>query len=224
VTKVRLLADTRPLTEYPAFRRLWAGSALSAVGGAMTSFAVSLQVYELTHSVAAVGALGLALAIPAIALGLFGGSLADATDRRTLVLVTSGCLAAVSATLAVQAFADLRQLWLLYSLVAVQSLLSAIDNPARRTFVTRLLPASRVSAGVALNQLSFVGAGGPHLGNFRAGTVGSLTSPSMSALSGGLTTILGGRSPYPCRASLRPLPGAAATRRGLRARPRGSRF
>jgi hypothetical protein len=45
-----LLADITPLRESAAFRRLWAGATLSAVGSALTSFAVTLQVYDLTRS------------------------------------------------------------------------------------------------------------------------------------------------------------------------------
>jgi len=261
--------DTRPLRESPAFRRVWTGLGLSAIGSQMTSFAVVLQVYTITHSSLAVGSVGLTMAVPAIAFGLVGGSLADALDRRKLALVTSSCLAGVSALFAVQAFAGLGQVWLLYCLVAVQGLLSAVDNPARRTFLPRLLPAERIPAGAALNMLTFhisvtagpalagviaaawglkvcylvdalsfaaslwlalvllavagvadvlsvvfrtavvqvatpdhlrgrvsaaeyvVGAGSPQLGNFRAGAIGSLTSPAISAVSGGLATIVG---------------------------------
>jgi MFS family permease len=151
----RLLADIRPLRESPAFRRLWAGTTLSSVGGAMTSFAVILQVYNLTRSPFAVGAVGVAEMVPTLAVGLLGGSVADAADRRKLVLVTSSCMAAVSAAFAAQAFAGLRLVWLLYALVAVQSALVAVDRPARSTFIPRLLPASQLPAGLALNRLSF---------------------------------------------------------------------
>ena len=151
----RLLADIGPLRESPAFRRLWAGTTLSSVGGAMTSFAVILQVYNLTRSPFAVGAVGVAEMVPTLAVGLLGGSVADAADRRKLVLVTSSCMAAVSAAFAAQAFAGLRLVWLLYALVAVQSALGAVDRPARSTFIPRLLPASQLPAGLALNRLSF---------------------------------------------------------------------
>jgi MFS family permease len=151
----RLLADIGPLRESAAFRRLWAGSTLSSVGGALTSFAVILQIYDLTRSPFAVGAVGVAQAVPTLTVGLLGGSLADAADRRKLVLVTSSCLAAVSAAFAAQAFAGLRLLWLLYALVAAQSSLGAIDRPARSTFIPRLLPARLLPAGLALNRLSF---------------------------------------------------------------------
>jgi len=136
----RLLADLTPLRESAAFRRLWAGTTLSSVGGALTAFAVMLQVYDLTHSSLAVGAIGVAQMVPTIAVGVLCGPVVDAIDRRKLVLVTSGCLALVSAALAAQAFAGLDLLWLLYALVAVQSSLGAVDRPARSTFVPALLP------------------------------------------------------------------------------------
>ncbi|WP_412538362.1 MFS transporter [Longispora sp. K20-0274] len=155
---MRILLDTRPLRESPAFRRLWIGSALSSVGGQMTTFAVALQVYTLTRSSAAVGAVGLAMAVPSIVVGLLGGSLIDAMDRRRLVLATSGGLAGISALFAVQAFADLRQLWLLYLLVAAQSVLSSVNHPARRTFMPRLLAPASLPAGAALGMLTMHGA------------------------------------------------------------------
>ena len=151
----RWLADIRPLRESPAFRRLWAGSTLSAVGGALTMFAVPLQVYDITRSPLAVGALGVAQMISTVTIGLLGGAIANAVDRRKLVLVTTAGNAAVSAGLAAQAFAGAGSVWLLYALVAVSSSLSAINAPVRRTFIRSLLPADQLTAGLALNRLSF---------------------------------------------------------------------
>jgi MFS family permease len=173
---VRLLADVTPLRESASFRRLWAGSTLSATGSALTSFAIILQVYQLTRSSFAVGLVGVAQVVPTLAIGLLGGSVADAVDRRKLVLVASGGLAAVSGGLAAQAFAGARQVWLLYLLVAAQSALIAVHRPASGTFIPGLLPAGQVPAGLALNRLSGqitmtagpalagVIAGAPHLG------------------------------------------------------------
>ena len=151
----RLLADITPLRESPAFRRLWAGSTMSAVGSALTMFAVPLQVYDITRSPFAVGAIGVAEVIPTVAIGLLGGAIADAVDRRKLVLVLSSGNAALSAGLAAQAFAGLRSVWLLYALVAVSASVSAINAPVRRTFIPTLLPADQLAAGLALNRLSF---------------------------------------------------------------------
>ena len=110
--------------------------------------------------------------VPTLAVGLLGGPVTDATDRRKLVLVTSSGLAAVSAAFAAQAFAGLDLVWLLYALVAVQSSLIAIDRPARNTFVPSLLPGSQLTAGLALNRLSsqIMLTAGPALAGLIAGS------------------------------------------------------
>lgn len=149
----RLLVDITPLRTSPDFRRLWLGSLLSAIGGQMTVFAVALQTYLLTGSSLAVGAVGLADALPAITLGLLAGSVVDAHDRRVLVLIASSGQLVVSLGFAAQAFAGADQVWVLYALVAVQSVARAVNAPARRTFMPRLLPAAQLPAGAALTML-----------------------------------------------------------------------
>jgi len=151
----RLLADITPLRESAAFRRLWAGTTLSSVGSALTAFAVMLQVYDLTRSPFAVGAIGVAQMVPTLTVGLLGGPVTDAMDRRKLALITSTGLAVVAAALTIQAFAGLGVLWLLYTLIALQASLNAVDRPARSTFIPGLLPAGQLAAGLALDRLSF---------------------------------------------------------------------
>ena len=189
--------DIRPLRESPAFRRLWLGSALSSVGSQMTSFAVALQVYTLTHSSAAVGAVGLAIAVPAITLGLVSGSVVDAVDRRKLVLVSSSCAAVVSALFAAQAFAGLDQVWPLYCLVAVQSVLSSLNGPARRTFLPRLLAPERVPAGAALTMFAMHGSiiVGPALAGVVTAALGLKVCYLIDALSFGAALYGVGRLP-----------------------------
>ena len=84
--------DTRPLRSSRAFRRLWIGSTASAFGSQLTVVAVLFQTWELTGSPVWVGAIGIFHAVPMIIAGLLGGTLADAVDRRLLVIVsTFGC-------------------------------------------------------------------------------------------------------------------------------------
>ena len=155
---MRLLLDVRPLRSSPAFRRVWVGSALSTVGGQLAVVAVLHQTWELTASPVAVGAIGLAQAVPMIVFGVVGGTLADAVDRRRLVLFTTLGQILVAGLLAAQALAGLGSLAVLLGLVALQSAGSALGAPARRTFAARLLPADQVGAGLALANLSFQGA------------------------------------------------------------------
>jgi MFS family permease len=152
---VKLLTDVTPLRESPAFRRLWLGSMLSNIGGAMTNFAMSLQVWDITRSTAAVGGLGVATLVPMLVIGLPGGTLADRVDRRKLVLAMTACQTGVSALLFTQAFIDVRSLWLLYALEAAVSALAAISQPARQTFIRELVPQRQLAAAMALNRIIF---------------------------------------------------------------------
>jgi len=149
----RLLVDITPARESVAFRRLLIGGALSGIGGQMTNYAVLLQVYELTRSSLNVGILELANGLPMIVAALLSGPLADAVDRRKIVLITYLIQTAVSATLAAQAFAGLDQVWLLYVLVGVQGAVAGVASPARRTFMPSLLSREQLSAGAALQTL-----------------------------------------------------------------------
>jgi MFS family permease len=152
-SNVRLLTDITPLRRYPAFRRLWLGLMLSQVGSAMTSFAVALQVYDLTRSSAAVGGIGLAIFLPLLLITLPGGTLADRVDRRRLFLLATAGQAAESAALVTLAGSTVR--WALYALVAVNSALVAISAPAQQALIPRLVPKEQLPAAMALNRIVF---------------------------------------------------------------------
>jgi MFS family permease len=150
---VRLLTDVTPLREYPAFRRLWLGGILSLTGSSMTTFALTLQVYDLTRSPAAVGGIGLAMFLPLLVITLPGGTLADRVDRRRLVLGVYAGQVVLSAALFSLATFGGASLWALYAVAAAQAALSSISAPARQTFTFRLVPAEHMAAAMALNRV-----------------------------------------------------------------------
>ncbi|MEX2289791.1 MAG: MFS transporter [Mycobacteriales bacterium] len=147
--------DLTPLRESPAFRRLILGEAVSVIGTWVTLVAVPLQVYALTRSSAAVGLVGLAGLLPLVVFGLYGGAIADAVDRRRLVLVTTSGQLLLSLVLVAQAAAGYGQVWLLYVVVAGQAACSAVDSPARQAIVPRLLRTELLPAANALKLVEF---------------------------------------------------------------------
>ena len=150
-----LLTDVRPLQASAAYRRLFLGNTVAQLGQQMTTVAVAVQVYDLTRSSFYVGLVGVFALVPLVALGLYGGAVADAVDRRTLALVASAGLWLVSVVLAVQAFAGNGSVLVLYCCIAVQSAFYAVNNPARNAMVPRLLDAELLPAAGALNMASF---------------------------------------------------------------------
>lgn len=213
------LVDIRPLRSSPGFRRLWVGSTLSALGGQLAVFAVLYQVWELTGSSVAVGAVGLAQAVPMVAFGLVGGSLADAVDRRRLVLLTTSGQLLSAGVLAGQALIGLGSLGVLLGLVSLQVSCGALGAPARRTFVARLLSRDQVAAGIALTHLSFQAA--MLVGPVIAGVVTARWGVSACYLLDALTF---GAALYGV-AGLRPMrPVEKLTRPGIRTAWAGWRF
>ena len=150
----RLFVDLTPLRVSPPYQRLWSGAALSGTSTQLTNVAVGLQVYDLTGSTFRVGLVGLFAVVPLVTLGLYGGSIVDAHDRRRVVLVTAGGLMTVAAGFATQAWLAVGSVWLLYGLVAVQNALFAVNGPARMAIVPRLLRAELLPAANALSGLS----------------------------------------------------------------------
>ncbi|GAA4634126.1 MFS transporter [Actinoallomurus vinaceus] len=146
----RAAIDTRPLSE-PAYRRLWIGQAVSFAGFALTSVAISVQVYDLTKSSFWVGLLGPANLIPLIVFGLWGGAVADAMDRRRLLILASLITWASTLGLLVQALLHLRNVPLIIGLVVVQAVGVAVSSPTRGAVIPRLLPVELVPAANTLN-------------------------------------------------------------------------
>ncbi|HEX9761855.1 MAG TPA: MFS transporter, partial [Acidimicrobiia bacterium] len=158
--------DLTPLKTSPTYRHLWLGGTLSGIGSQLTAVAVGLQVYELSGSTLAVGFVGLAALVPLVVLGLYGGSIVDAHDRRRVLIVTLLGLCAVGVTLAVLAWTGQAQVGLLYGLVAVQSGFFAVHSPARTAVIPRLLPAGMLPSANALATMAMgiSMAAGPMLG------------------------------------------------------------
>ena len=151
----KLLADITPLRESPDFRRLWLGSAVSNVGSQLTLVAVGLEVYRLTQDSLYVGLLSIFALVPLVLGGLLGGSIADSHDRRTVALLSSAVLWLTTGGLALQAWLEVGNVWLLYGLVAVQSGAQAINQPARSAIIPALLRKELLPAANALNMVTF---------------------------------------------------------------------
>jgi len=156
------------------FRLLLAGQLVSLTGTQMQQVAVVWQLYLLTGSPLALGMLGLFRVAPIALFALGGGVLADAFDRRKLMLLTQSALALVSATLAVLAHAQKTTPAALYALAFVAGAATAFDSPARQALIPRLVDKSQLSNALSLYVTVFqVGTiAGPALGGLLLATTG----------------------------------------------------
>ncbi|MCD9195053.1 MFS transporter [Streptomyces albireticuli] len=216
----RFLADITPLRSSVDFRRLWVGQTVSWVGQQMTALAGSLQVYAITGSTFSVGMVGLCSLVPLIVFGLYGGAVADTVDRRVLGLVSATGATLLSVALAAAALLDLRHVWLLYTIVALQAVCFAMNSPARSAMIPRLLPKEQLPAANALSSLTTnLGLmGGPMLGGAIVGLWGYQAAYLIDVVAFSASLYAMWRLP-----SMRPealdggkAPGRASVRGGLR--------
>jgi MFS family permease len=135
------VVDLTPLRVSRDFRILFLGQAVSDFGTEVTFVVVPYQVWTLTHSALAVGLLGLCDLIPLLATPVVGGMLADAFERRRLIVLVYAVLGGSSGALAVNASLAEPQLWVLYVVATANAALYGIYSPAVRTWPARLVPA-----------------------------------------------------------------------------------
>ncbi len=148
----RMVVDVTPLRESPGFRRLYLGHLMAFLGRQIAEVAVPIQVFLLTDSTLAVGALGIAQLVPLLLMSPLGGAVTDAVDRRKLLVVSQLLLAATAAGLAINAASPGPAVWPLFLLSGVNAALSAVELPARMAALPSLLRRELLPAGFALNQ------------------------------------------------------------------------
>jgi predicted MFS family arabinose efflux permease len=170
----RFVVDIGPLRKYRHFRRLWAGQMVSGLGSQLTLVAVSFQAYGLTHSTLIVGLIGLVQLVPLLAGALWGGSLADAMDRKKVLLLTQVAMATAVGGLVLNASRSHPAVWPLFLCTGAGAGFQGVDWPARRAALPMLVEASDVTAAIALQttiqQLALVA--GPALAGLLIATIG----------------------------------------------------
>jgi MFS family permease len=170
----RFLVDLTPLRSSREFRRLWLGQGVSYVLGEVTYVALPYQVYELTKSTFAVGAIALVELVPLLSLTFVGGAAADALDRRRLLVWTELGTAASVAGLLVNAALPHPRVEICFVLAFFAAAFSSFGVGASRSLIPRLVPSDQMTAALALNSMySNLGSVvGPALGGVLISVIG----------------------------------------------------
>ncbi|MGV9286094.1 MFS transporter [Streptomyces sp. NPDC003719] len=160
-----LLPDLSPWRASADFRRLWLAGLITNFGSFLTLVALPVQIKELTGSAAAVGAIGAVELVPLVVFGLYGGALADAWDKRKLILWTEAGQGLLCAVLLVNALLPGPAVWPLYAVAALSSALGAVQRPALDSLIPRIVAHEHLPAAASLNALRWQvgGIAGPAL-------------------------------------------------------------
>jgi MFS family permease len=169
-----VIVDVSPLRGNRDFQLFFVSRALSSVARQVVVVAVPLQIFAMTGSSLAVGLIGAVQLIPLFTVALVGGALADALDRKWLLIIGQGLTAATCVGLALLAFAGTPPLWSIYLLVALNAAVFAVEQPTRTAVLPTIVSSSDLPSALALNQV-----------------LGQVSKAAVPALTGLLVVVVG---------------------------------
>jgi MFS family permease len=163
----------------------FAGLLASNIGTWVQFTAVAILVDRLTGKTTAIGILSALQFGPMLVLGAWAGAISDRVDRRNMTLVTQSALAVQAIALAVLDVTGTITIEWIYGLTLVLGIIAAFDNPARRGFVTELVPSDQIANVVSLNTAVMTSSRifGPAITAVFLGTAGTAVLFSINALS-----------------------------------------
>lgn len=169
-----MLIDLSPLRRHRDYRLLYIGQLVSAFGSFLTYVALPVQIYSLTKSSWAVGMVGTVQLIPLAITSLWGGAVADALDRRRLLLGSEALLLLASLVLLGNSLLPQPSVAVLFAVAAFTSAVSGFHRPALESLTQKLVPLEDLPAVSALSSLRFTGAAiaGPTLAGLCIATLG----------------------------------------------------
>lgn len=148
-----MLIDISPLRKHRNYRLLYIGQGVSFFGSMLTYVAVPYQIFELTHSSLWVGLLGTVQLLPLLVAALFGGALADAFDRKRLLVYSELGLSLLALAMMVNALLPKPSVALLFVASACMSALNGLHRPALEAMTPRLVGPEDLPSISALNSL-----------------------------------------------------------------------
>lgn len=213
------LPDPAPWRSSADFRLLWIQGLVTYFASFMALIALPLQIKDLTGSPLAVGAMGAVELVPLVVFGLYGGALADAVDRRKVIVATEAGLGLLALILLLNSLLAEPMLWPLYVVAAGVSALAGLQRPALDSLMARIVPHDQQTAAAALNSLRWqMGAiAGPALAGLVVAYAGHATAYGVTIAGFAVSVLL-------CR-RLSPAPPAHdAEKPSLRGIAEGARY
>ncbi|HKZ19016.1 MAG TPA: MFS transporter [Acidimicrobiia bacterium] len=143
--------DTFRSLRFRNFRLFFIGQVISQSGTWMTMVAQTLLVLDMTGSGVLLGLLAAAQFGPVLFLGAWAGAVADRSDKHRLLTITQSAAMLQSLALGTVVLAGVESVPIIFVLAGIQGIITAFDNPARRSFVVEMVPRENLANAVSLN-------------------------------------------------------------------------
>ena len=184
-TKKRIRIDISALRASRDFRLVFSAGVISNIGSMMTYVAMPFQIKELTNSYLWVGAVGFVETVPLIIFGLYGGVLADAFDRKKMILISEFGAMLVSIGLLLNVISGFNSPVLILILAMIFAATDGIFRPAVDAMIPQVVPYQKLPSAGALNSLRHQTSSiaGPMIGGIILASGGIAVAYSLDVLS-----------------------------------------
>lgn len=184
------------------FRSVWIATLASSFGGMIQGVGAAWMMVALAASAQMVTLVQASITLPIVILALVAGALADAYDRRKLMIVAQGFMLVISTALAVFAYLGAVTPWLLLLFTFLIGCGAALNAPAWQASVGAMVPREDVPSAVTLNSMGFnlARSVGPAIGGLIVAVASAAAAFTINALSYvGLIVVLARWRPEPER-------------------------
>lgn len=166
----------------PHYRRYWWGGLVSLTGSWIQITAQQWLIYDLTGSPLMLGTVTLANTVPTMLLALFGGVIADRSEKRHLLIATQSTFMAVSVALALLTLTGQIAIWHILALSVISGIAAAMDMPARQSLIPHLVRREDLMNAIALHSAVFNGSRiiGPAIAGIIIDQLGGRDGPGWS--------------------------------------------
>jgi MFS family permease len=148
-----LALDVSPLRDSRDYRLLFGSGVITMFGTMISMVAVPYQMKQLTDSYVAVGLVSLAEFVPMVVCGLWGGAIADALDRRKIIVMSELGLLVTSAALMINSMLPSPQIWVLYVIGAVSTGIGCLQRPSLEAVIQQVVKHDQQAAAAVLSSL-----------------------------------------------------------------------
>lgn len=167
----------KQLTQYPGLLAAVFGRTLSALALQTLSVAIGWQMYDLTHSAAALGFVGLAMFFPMLILVLPAGHVSDRFNRKYIVVICLFIEAICAFILAWESLHNSISPSLIYTMLVIFGCTHCFEMPCQKTFIVNIVPPHAFPQATAFSASFFQTACilGPAVGGILYGLGADLT-------------------------------------------------
>lgn len=146
----------------------WIGQLISVAGSQMQLWALYWHLRTLSDQPMVISGIGLVRFLPIIFLSLIAGVAADRFNRRKMTILTQLALGLVASVLGLSTAQGVASIWILFGLMAIQSVAVAFDVPARQVLIPSLVPREDLPSAYSLTSI--------------AAKVGGILGPAISGI------------------------------------------